>query len=403
MIYRCKTCTSALEYCPELDKMKCLICGNEYKISELDVMSNQDIELSEPELRHINKEEPTFYKMYSCTACGADMIVTHMEAATFCAHCGQPAVVLSRVSGKLAPKYIVPFQISEEMALEIIENKIANSKWAPSEIEKQMGKNIRGIYIPYNICDIDVYDNQVWRHQRINKRSLAVCKVYKREARQIFTNLPIVACSWLDETITRRLEPYDLFYRKPFVPEYLSGYYADRNNMSEGEVHQIAVKRISPLFKKAVRQTVHDNRVKLIRTNPKYHFLKSEYVFLPAWFMTIHYKGEPYTFMVNGQTGKFVGSLPIQWKKVLILFLLLVLLFCLGSVFLPILIGRLLRESEIEYSILRVLMQGLCLLASILYVGSWMDIRWMYKIHNNTKSRIMHMYVRERQGKEEDI
>ena len=31
--------------------------------------------------------------------------------------------------------------------------------------------------------------------------------------------------------------------------------------------------------------------------------------------MTTRYNNEPYTFMMNGQTGKVVGSLPIDYGK----------------------------------------------------------------------------------------
>jgi len=32
------------------------------------------------------------------------------------------------------------------------------------------------------------------------------------------------------------------------------------------------------------------------------------YAMMPVWILTTNYKGKPYTFMMNGQTGKFVGS-----------------------------------------------------------------------------------------------
>ena len=38
-----------------------------------------------------------------------------------------------------------------------------------------------------------------------------------------------------------------------------------------------------------------------------------KYALVPVWILTTRYKDQPYTFMMNGQTGKFVGSLP--WDK----------------------------------------------------------------------------------------
>ena len=42
---------------------------------------------------------------------------------------------------------------------------------------------------------------------------------------------------------------------------------------------------------------------------------KAEYAMLPVWMMTTKYEGESYTFGINGQTGKMVGSLPVDKKR----------------------------------------------------------------------------------------
>ena len=39
------------------------------------------------------------------------------------------------------------------------------------------------------------------------------------------------------------------------------------------------------------------------------------YVMVPVWILTTRFEDKPYTFMMNGQTGKFVGSLPIDYGK----------------------------------------------------------------------------------------
>ena len=39
------------------------------------------------------------------------------------------------------------------------------------------------------------------------------------------------------------------------------------------------------------------------------------YALLPLWFMNTKYKGKSYTFVINGQTGKMSGSLPVSWGK----------------------------------------------------------------------------------------
>ena len=40
------------------------------------------------------------------------------------------------------------------------------------------------------------------------------------------------------------------------------------------------------------------------------------YMMMPVWFFTFMYKGKPYTILVNGQTGKVVGTMPWNNSRV---------------------------------------------------------------------------------------
>ena len=40
--------------------------------------------------------------------------------------------------------------------------------------------------------------------------------------------------------------------------------------------------------------------------------LQHDYVLLPVWFMSYQHGGKTYHFAMNGQTGKFVGNLPLD-------------------------------------------------------------------------------------------
>lgn len=39
------------------------------------------------------------------------------------------------------------------------------------------------------------------------------------------------------------------------------------------------------------------------------------YALAPVWILTTRYQDKPYTFMMNGQTGKMVGTLPYDNQK----------------------------------------------------------------------------------------
>ena len=41
-----------------------------------------------------------------------------------------------------------------------------------------------------------------------------------------------------------------------------------------------------------------------------------EYVMLPVWMMNVKYEDKIYTMAMNGQTGKFIGNVPVSKGKV---------------------------------------------------------------------------------------
>ena len=49
---------------------------------------------------------------------------------------------------------------------------------------------------------------------------------------------------------------------------------------------------------------------------------KVQYAMVPVWILTTRYNKKPYTFMMNGQTGKMVGSLPYSSGKSWMYFLI---------------------------------------------------------------------------------
>ena len=46
--------------------------------------------------------------------------------------------------------------------------------------------------------------------------------------------------------------------------------------------------------------------------------LLTKYVLLPVWMINVKYKDKFYTFAMNGQTGEFVGNIPVDKKKAFI-------------------------------------------------------------------------------------
>ena len=50
-------------------------------------------------------------------------------------------------------------------------------------------------------------------------------------------------------------------------------------------------------------------------TSVQFHGGKAKYALYPVWLLNTTWNGNKYTFAMNGQTGKFVGDLPVDKGK----------------------------------------------------------------------------------------
>lgn len=365
MIVKCPHCGGALEFNPQSGKMECQFCGSTYE-SESDIVyeNNENIECN----------------IYTCTSCGAELMVNGVESSSFCAYCGQPTVVFSRISKEMKPDYIIPFRLTREQAFQNVREKFGKGAMVPNEIKNFQIEKMRGIYIPYFIYDMNYRDKQ-GLERRGGRNTPTV--YYIREAECEFKGILHDASKQLKDESANYLEPYNLSELIPFQPQYLSGFYADKYDLNQQEIIECGVKRAKEFFDAELIKRIGNPGVSIKCCNPAYKIQRIQYALLPAWFITFRYKDEPYTILVNGQTGKVVGTVPFDKGKIWKTFLL----SWLGFAALLIPIAPLLGG---HFGMIIGL--SLCMKA-------YSDFKKIRKTMEMTKSQSTMKYVKERQDK----
>ena len=411
MICKCPKCDGALEYNPAYDKMECPYCGSTFSTHEAMAhqrLQDHAVKMTAPSATTIgentgmqqtsgvnvqtgaeNSGSNTMEcNIYTCTACGAELAVNGVEASTFCAYCGQPTIVFSRVSQELMPKWILPFRIQRDQAVSGIRQKLNSGLFVPKEIKNFEVEKVRGIYVPYFLFDVYYYD---WQRLRgsVRRGKSNVTKYFIREAECDFNRLTCDASIQLNDESSQRLEPFDLRCLKPFEAGYLSGFYADRYDLSDKQLTGVAIGRTKSLFDEQIRKTINASGISIVENRPKYQIKNSEYALLPAWFLTFRYKNEPYTMLVNGQTGKVVGAVPMDKAKFTAMFVALAVVA--SAIFTA--AGTLFFHDNMDSDIFKLVI----ILAMAFYGTGW---RAFVSVKNNialTKASKTAKFVRERQ------
>ena len=118
------------------------------------------------------------------------------------------------------------------------------------------------------------------------------------------------------------IEPFDFSQLKPFTISYLPGYFAERYGESADECIARAETRAEKTTTDILRNDVVGFAGCVVKSkNIRLERGKASYALLPVYMLTTKYNGENYLFAMNGQTGKFVGNLPVSKKKFLSYFL----------------------------------------------------------------------------------
>ena len=119
------------------------------------------------------------------------------------------------------------------------------------------------------------------------------------------------------------LEPFDYSQMQVFSTSYLPGYLADRYDVSIEESSDRAKDRaVASAQNIAFSDARKGPYTSVLPYGSHVSFERGEvhYALLPVYILKVGWNGKNYLYAMNGQTGKFVGDLPVDRKRFLGLF-----------------------------------------------------------------------------------
>ena len=328
--YKCPACGGALAFDSGLQKMKCPYCDTEFEVEalqQLDEALKQEQPSdftweSQPEGQW-SEEETQSLRTYVCQSCGGEIVGDENTAATSCPYCDNPVVMSGQFTGNLRPDLVVPFKLSCEQAKAALSRHMQKKPLLPKLFKSQNRiESIQGIYIPFWLFDTDVDANIRYKATRIHTWSDANYNYTRtsyfsliRQGSIGFDNVPVDGSSKMENDLMESIEPYDLTQAVDFQTAYLAGYLADKYDVEAEDCKRRANQRIQSSTESAFAGTTMGYHTVIPEhTDIRLSGGRVRYALLPAWILTTRWNEKVYTFAMNGQTGKMVGNLPIDWK-----------------------------------------------------------------------------------------
>lgn len=325
---KCITCNAPLKYNSKEDIFKCEYCGNKFTIDDLEKHKKKVSEIRKKEEKKKNKKINV--DAYHCENCGANIILGENTASTSCVYCKSTAIIKERLEGLYAPTRMITFKYSKEDAINSFKKLCNGRKLMPNDFDNINNiQEMEGLYVPFRLynCENNVNLHAVcsnttsWTDSKYINTKTDYYNV-TTTGTLVFTNVPNDAASRFDDNVMHSIEPFDYEEFKDFNMSYLSGYISEKYDVLENDAYEITKKRIDNDSKNYLLNKISGYSTKSISSyNSDILLLNNEYVLLPVWVLNIKYKNKIYRFAMNGQSGKMVGEIPVDTKKLWILIL----------------------------------------------------------------------------------
>lgn len=332
--YKCPCCGGAIEFDSSLQKMKCPYCDTEFEMETLksydEELKNQGSDEMDWQIQagsEWKEGEAEGLNVYVCKSCGGEIVGDGNTAATSCPYCGNPVIMMGQFSGDLKPDYVIPFKLDKKAAKEGLMNHLKDRPLLPKVFKDENRiDEIKGIYVPFWLFDTNATAKIRYKATKVHTWSDSNYRYVQTSFFSIlrggtigFERVPVDGSTKMPDDLMESIEPFDFNEAVDFQTAYLSGYLADKYDVTADESINRANQRVKRSTEQAFASTVQGYSTVLPESSSI--CLKNgvvKYALYPVWMLTTTWKGKQYIFAMNGQTGKFVGDLPIDnvlfWK-----------------------------------------------------------------------------------------
>ncbi len=330
--YKCPSCNAPLAFDGGRESLHCASCGNDFSLETMTLLEEADKGPNEQsaydwenyEPRAFSAEEAAQLAGYTCPSCAAEITGDESMGASVCPYCGNTTIIKGQFAGSLMPDYVIPFSVDKKSAMQRFEEACARAPFLPDEFKNRRKiEEMTGVYVPFWMFDCDCNASITYRAERVHMWSDASYNYVKTDHFKLlrrggigFANIPVDGSGKADNTYMEAVEQYDYSAAMDFNTAYLSGFFADKYDVSMEESKARANERIQNSTEAAFAGTTDGYAaVRPEHTSIRFSDSKVRYALLPVWMLHIRYKDAVYNYAINGQTGKTVGEYPICKKK----------------------------------------------------------------------------------------
>ncbi|MCL2866665.1 MAG: hypothetical protein FWF47_02775 [Clostridia bacterium] len=334
MNHQCPNCSAALRFDGESGQLVCANCDNRYDtelIEQLYADKEQAAALGGASLQwdtgphmHISTEEAAQMRGYSCPSCAAEILCESSTAATSCPYCGNPTVIPGRFKDELRPDYVLPFKLDKDAAAAALKKFYHGKKLLPKYFcDDNHVTQMQGVYVPFWLYDGTADASMRFRGTKVRTFTSGNYQITQTDHYRIardgsvsFEKIPADASVKMPDAFMDSVEPFDYADLKPFSTAFLPGFMAEKYSEDAETCSKRANDRIIRSTENVMRKTI-SGYTTLTKDYSDIRLIKGDvkYALMPVWLLNTKWKDKDFLFAMNGQTGKLIGDLPVDWGR----------------------------------------------------------------------------------------
>jgi|SRR6185503_20170638 len=349
----CNNCGAVLHYEPGTKSLKCEHCGSANEIT--DASDNQDIESfdynSFVDSLESAPPDPGMQNV-KCNNCGSSTVLPANVTADKCPFCSSPLVIqLTDKQGYVRPHYILPFQVSKEVAKQDFIGWLKGLSFAPADLIQKVNNSstpIDGVYLPYWSFDAETstsYEGMRGEYYYVTETYVEEVDgeevMREREVRETswfpvfgnvansFRNIIITATKSLNQETINKLGAWDFGKLVNYDERYVSGFRSETYQIVPADALEVAKNSMTPVINQTIRQDIGGNEQQISGSNTTLDNVGIKYILLPIWISSYVYKNKTYQFAINGFTGQVSGKRPFSPGKIIALVLVILIVIAL--------------------------------------------------------------------------
>jgi hypothetical protein len=289
----------------------------------------------------------------TCNSCGSIFQFQPSEFAGNCPFCAAKIVNQPRAADPLiAPNAVLPFGIPKERAVMRVSDWLASRWFAPSGLMRLARPDgLQGIYVPFwtydaharshysgqrgeyyyeteNVTVRDERGNMVQRQQRVRRTRWYPAQGVVENS---FDDVLIPSTTSINAKRLNDLDPWDLEQVKPYEPAYLSGFKAQRYQVSLPDGLEAAKQLMQSGIYYTIRQDIGGDEQQIHSVNSEWSRITFKHVLLPVWIGAYRFRGKVFQVMVNARTGEVQGERPYSAGKIALLIAVIALAIVLSA------------------------------------------------------------------------